>query len=59
MQDENFFTDSNEEAIEEHIKDHKELIDKTYNLLKNKARKDSQWETFAVEHKLSGQVCKT
>ena len=54
-----YLKDSNEEAIEDFVKDHEELYDKTNEHFKDKARKDHPWERFASSCKLSVKVCKT
>ena len=48
-----------EEAIENFVKDHKELYCKTNGHFKNKVRKECLWETFPNSHKRSVKVSKT
>ena len=48
---------SDEEAIVDSVKDHKELYDKTNKYFKDKARKECLWERFATSQKLSVKVC--
>ena len=52
-----YLMDSNEEAIVDFVKAHKELYDKINEHFKDKARKDCLWEMFANSHKLSVNVC--
>ena len=54
-----YLTDSDEEAIVDFVKDHKELYKKTNELFEDKARKECLWEKFANSCKLSVKVCKT
>ena len=54
-----YLRDSDEEAIEDFVKDHKELYDKTNEHFKDKAKKECLWESFTNSHKLSVKVCKT
>ena len=54
-----YFTDSDEEAIVDFVKDHKELYDKTNDHFKDKTRKKCLWEMFANSCRLSVKVCKT
>ena len=54
-----YFTDSDEKAIVDFVKDHEELFDKTNKHFKDKARKDCLWERFTSSHKLSVKVFKT
>ena len=54
-----YLTDSDEEAIVDFVKDHKEFYDKTSEHFKGQARKESLWEEFTRSHKLSVKVCKT
>ena len=48
----NFLTDSDEEAIVEFVKQHKELYDKTNNNFKDKQKKETLWETLASTRNL-------
>ena len=48
-----FLSDSDEEAIVEFIKQHKELYDKTHAKFKDKQRKEGPWETVAATRNLS------
>ena len=43
-----FLSDSDEEAIVEFIKRHKELYDKTNDKFKDKQKKERLWETLAA-----------
>ena len=54
-----YLTDSDEEAIVDFMKDHKELYNKTNEHFKDKARKECLWQRFANSYKLSVKVCKT
>ena len=54
-----YLTDSDEEAIVDFVKEHKELYDKTNEHFKDKAWKESLWERFPNSCKLSAKVCKT
>ena len=54
-----YLMDSDEEAIEDFVKDHEELYDNTNEHFKDTARKECLWERFANSHKLSVKVCKT
>ena len=54
-----YLTDSNEEAIVDFVKDHKELYDKTNEHFKEKARQECLWEQFTNSRKLSVKVWKT
>ena len=54
-----YLTGSDEEAIVDFVKDHKELYDKKNEHFKNKARKGYLWERFTSSCKLSVKVCKT
>ena len=54
-----YLTDSDEEAIVDFVKGHKELYNKSNEHFKDKARKECIWERFANSHKLSVKVCNT
>ena len=54
-----YLTDSDEEAILDFVKGHKELYHKTSEHFKDKASKESLWEEFARSRNLSVKVCKT
>ena len=51
-----YLTDSDEEAIVDFGKDHKELYDKTSEHFKDKARKESLWEECVKSCNLSVKV---
>ena len=50
-----FLSDSDEEAIVEFVKQHKELYDKTNDSFKDKQKKESLWEQLASYQKLACQ----
>ena len=52
-----YLTDSDEEAIVDIVKDHKELYDKTSEHFKDNAMKEFLWEQFTKSRKLSVEVC--
>ena len=54
-----YLTDSDEEAIVDFVKDHKELNNKTNEHFQDKDRKECLWESFANSCKLSVKLCKT
>ena len=54
-----YLTDSNEEAIVDVLKDHKELYDKTNQHFNDKARKECLWRRFTNSCQLSVKLCKT
>ena len=54
-----YLTECNDEAIEDFVKDHKKLYDKTKEHFKDKARYECLWERFANSSKLSVKVSKT
>ena len=51
-----YLTDSDEEAIVDFVKDHKELNNKTSEHFKDKERKECLWERFTNSHKLPIKV---
>ena len=53
------FTDSDEEAIVDFVKEHEDLYDKTNKHLKDKARQECLCDRFTSSCKLSVKVCKT
>ena len=53
-----FLSDSNEEAIVDFVKQHKELYDKTHAKFKDKQRKERLWETVAASRNLSVNTVK-
>ena len=53
-----FLSDSDEEAIVEFVKQHKELYDKTHAKFKDKQRKKGLWETVAASRNLSVNTVK-
>ena len=53
-----FLSDSDEEAIIDFIKQHKELYDKTQAKFKDKQRKERLWETVAATRNLSVNTVK-
>ena len=53
-----FLSDSDEEAIAEFIKQHKELYDKTQAKFKDKQRKEGLWETVVASRNLSVNTVK-
>ena len=48
-----FLSESDEEAIVEFVKQHKELFDKTHVKYKDKQRKEGLWERLAASRNLS------
>ena len=54
-----YLTDSDEEAIVDFVKDHKEFYDKINEHFKDKARKYCLWLQFTNGCKLSVKACKT
>ena len=52
-----FLSDSDEEAIVEFIKQHKELYDKTNDSFKDKQKKERLWETLVITRELICQDC--
>ena len=48
-----FLSDSDEEAIVEFVKQHKELFDKTRQKSKNKQRKEGLWERLVASRNLT------
>ena len=44
-----YLADSDEEAIVDFVKDHKELYDKTNKHFKEKARRECSWKRFAKQ----------
>ena len=53
-----FLVDSDEEAIADFIKQHKELYDKTHDKFKDKHRKEGLWERLAASRNLSVNTVK-
>ena len=53
-----FLSDSDEEAIVDFVKQHKELYDKTHAKFKDKQRKEGLWETIAASRNLSVNTVK-
>ena len=53
-----FLSDSNEEAIVEFVKQHKELYDRTNDKFKDKQRKEGLWEGLAASKNLSDNTVK-
>ena len=53
-----FLGDSDEEAIDHFVKQHKELYDKTHVKFKDKQRKEGLRETVAVSRNLSVNIVK-
>ena len=53
-----FLSDSEEEAIVEFVKQHKELYDKTHKKFKDKHRKGGLWERVAASRNLSVNTVK-
>ena len=53
-----FLSDSDEEAIVEFIKQHKELYDKTKDKFKDKQSKEGLWERLAASRNLSVNTVK-
>ena len=51
-------SDSDEEAIVEFVKQHKELYDKTNNSFKDKQKKERLWESLAATRNLSVKTVK-
>ena len=47
-----FLSDSDEKAIEDFMKQHEELFDKTHEKFKDKQRKERLWETVAASWNL-------
>ena len=47
-----FLSDSDEEAIVEFVKQHKELYDKTNDSFKDKQKKERLWQTLTATKKL-------
>ena len=53
-----FLSDSDEEAIVEFVKQHKELYNKTHRKFKDKQRKERLWERLAASRNLSVNTVK-
>ena len=52
-----FLSDSDEEAIVEFVKQHKELYDKTNDSFKDKQKKEKLWEQLSATRNLLVQDC--
>ena len=53
-----FLSDSDEEAIVEFVKQHKELYDKTSDSFKDKQKKERLWESLAATRNLPVKTVK-
>ena len=53
-----FWSDSDEEAIVEYVKQHEELYDKTNNSFKDKQKKERFWEQLAATRNLPVKTVK-
>ena len=53
-----FLSDSDEEAIMEFVKQHKELYDKTNDSFKDKQKKEGLWEQLAASRNLPVKTVK-